>query len=665
MLLACKALHAITMSGESPEQVALRKLVSKDQTDALDLIDSLRSFGAGSYVSLPQIIVCGDQSSGKSSVLQAISRIAFPTKSGLCTRFPTELILRKAKKPAVSVSIVPDQQRSDEERRILSRFNRTVDASKDISTLVPDLIFEFSEVVDQSSSGTSFARDILRVEVSGPDRPQLTIVDLPGLIHSATGQQSSGDVALVKSMVQHYMRERRSIILAVVSAVNDPATQIVLSLARQFDEDGHRSLGIVTKPDALTPGSRRESDIINLARNRDVIFTHGWHVLRNIDTDKGEATLAERDEQERKFFLEGSWATLPRDRLGIEALRERLSKVLLQQITDELPDLMGEIEASASTCRDTLKQLGKARSSTKEQRKYLVRISQRFQIIIKGAVEGTYNETFFGTPQSKKGDVKRLRGVIQNLHESFSEAMSTKGHTREIIQDDSKKESDSEGPRKITRKKFLSHITKLLKTDRGRELPGTFNPMLVRILFTEQSDPWGELVKEHIENLMEATEDFLQLVLKEIADDVTGQELFDRLFDPVLDEIKTKIEEKVNQLLSWRQDGHPVTYDEEFVTTVQDVRSARMKDRTIKVLREYLGITYAGSSGKVVYVSTQRPVDLEKLSDSLNKDSDSLNEHHAASDALDYMLAYYKVKKLVIRAIILLMDDLACNETIR
>lgn len=94
---------------------ALNGLCSEDQLDLLDSVDCLRSQGISHYVSLPQIIVCGDQSSGKSSVLEAISGVSFPTKSNLCTRFPTELVLRKTSHIGVSVSIVPHYSRSESE----------------------------------------------------------------------------------------------------------------------------------------------------------------------------------------------------------------------------------------------------------------------------------------------------------------------------------------------------------------------------------------------------------------------------------------------------------------------------------------------------------------------------------------------------------------------
>ncbi|KAI9792213.1 MAG: hypothetical protein M1816_002754 [Peltula sp. TS41687] len=248
-------------------------LCSKDQFDLLDSIDSLRSQGISHYVSLPQIIVCGDQSSGKSSVLEAISGVSFPIKGNLCTRFPTELVLRKTAHAGVSVSIVPDHTRGESERHALSSFHQKLDSFEGLSALIE----EAKSAMGLSPHGRAFSKDILRVEVSGPDRPHLTIVDLPGLIHSETKQQSASDVELVQDLVQSYMAESRCIILAVFSAKNDYANQIVLKLARAADKMGVRTLG-------------------------DIEFRLGWHVLKNMDSDKGQSSLETRDSEEERFL---------------------------------------------------------------------------------------------------------------------------------------------------------------------------------------------------------------------------------------------------------------------------------------------------------------------------------------------------------------------------
>lgn len=61
-------------------------LQSNDHRELLDTIDRLRIKGITKYVDLSQIILCGDQSAGKSSVLKPISGMSFPTKDNLCTK---------------------------------------------------------------------------------------------------------------------------------------------------------------------------------------------------------------------------------------------------------------------------------------------------------------------------------------------------------------------------------------------------------------------------------------------------------------------------------------------------------------------------------------------------------------------------------------------------
>lgn len=229
-------------------------LCSEEHLHLLNAIDSLRSQGISHYVSLPQIIVCGDQSSGKSSVLEAISGVSFPVKSNLCIRFPTELILRKTKHVSVKVSIVPHHSRSERDRTSLSGFTEKLDSFQDL----PDLIENAKAAMGIMTLGKAFSRDLLRIEVCGPDRPHLTMVDLPGLIHSENKQQSAADIDLITDVVKGYMTEPRSIILAVVSAKNDYANQVVLKLAREADGSGTRTLGVVTKPDTLSPGTGSE-----------------------------------------------------------------------------------------------------------------------------------------------------------------------------------------------------------------------------------------------------------------------------------------------------------------------------------------------------------------------------------------------------------------------
>ena len=612
---------------------ALNGLCSKDQLDLLDSVDCLRSQGISHYVSLPQIIVCGDQSSGKSSVLEAISGVSFPTKSNLCTRFPTELVLRKTSHTGVSVSIVPHHSRSESEQLSLGSFHEQLDGFDGL----PILIENAKAAMGISTHGKAFSKDLLRIEVSGPDRPHLTIVDLPGLIHSETKQQSASDVELVQDVVQTYMKEPRSIILAVVSAKNDYANQIVLKLARIADPRGNRTLGVITKPDTLVPDSESEAMYVSLARNQDVEFRLGWHVLKNMDSETGEWSLIDRDVKEEAFFSQGIWEELSRSLLGVDKLRSRLSKVLLGQIAAELPSLIDEIEIKSNACRSRLDKLGEPRATLDEQRRYLLQISQSFQSLVKASVDGTYNDPFFNDAESETGYQKRIRAVMQNLNLDFAEDLVRRGHRREITgSKDTTRLSGGVVP--VTRDEFLDHIHRLMRRTRGRELPGTFNPMIVADLFLEQSVPWEAITQSHIDRVWKAAKDFLSLAAIYIADAATSKVLFQKIFEPALNQLLGSLNVKTAELLTPHQKSHPITYNHYFTETLQQVRNERSKNEYSRVVKNFFGVS---TLEPVLYMDQRK--DLRQLVTALVQSTEPDMNRFACSEALDCMEAYYKV----------------------
>lgn len=263
---------------------------SNDHAHLLNVIDQLRSIGIERYVALPQLIICGEQSAGKSSALEAISGVRFPTKEGLCTRFATEVILRRDPQESSKAHIIPSEKRSNDEQALLKGFERTVNLDGDF----PAMIDEVMTVMGLSSDSKELSEDVLRVEISGPDQPHLTLVDHPGLYHSGPGSD------LVKELVRRYMRQKRSIILAVVSARNDVELQLVTEMTTKINSKGLRTLGIITKPDEIKDGA--EKQFLDLARNHTVHLRLGWHVHKNRDFTENETSRGQRDETERQFF---------------------------------------------------------------------------------------------------------------------------------------------------------------------------------------------------------------------------------------------------------------------------------------------------------------------------------------------------------------------------
>lgn len=89
--------------------------VGPENSRLLDQVGQLRACGVDEYIDLPQIVVVGDQSTGKSSVLEALTNIPFPRSSVKCTKFATQIRLRRADEVQTIVKIIPDRMCSSAE----------------------------------------------------------------------------------------------------------------------------------------------------------------------------------------------------------------------------------------------------------------------------------------------------------------------------------------------------------------------------------------------------------------------------------------------------------------------------------------------------------------------------------------------------------------------
>ena len=110
----------------------------------LQKIDKLFECNVGEYVDLPQLVVVGDQSSGKSSVLEGLTKVNFPRDSGLCTRFATKITFRRdlsIPQREISASIVPSAQVDEDERHKLQAWK-----AADLQSLSPQ---EFSKMMHE------------------------------------------------------------------------------------------------------------------------------------------------------------------------------------------------------------------------------------------------------------------------------------------------------------------------------------------------------------------------------------------------------------------------------------------------------------------------------------------------------------------------------------
>ncbi len=122
-----------------------------------------------------------------------------------------------------------------------------------------------SDASDQGAD--NFSDDVLKIEICGPNQQHLSVIDVPGIFRNTTeGVTTDADIEVVRNMVNHYMKNPRSVILAVVPANVDIATQEILKMAAKFDKEGQRTLSVLTKPDLVDKGA--ENRVIDLVEGK-------------------------------------------------------------------------------------------------------------------------------------------------------------------------------------------------------------------------------------------------------------------------------------------------------------------------------------------------------------------------------------------------------------
>ncbi|QSZ32353.1 hypothetical protein DSL72_001927 [Monilinia vaccinii-corymbosi] len=669
-------LQAQTIKSETPleptfSSSSLDDLQTEEQRRILDTVAKIRKCGLDSILSLPQLVVCGDQSAGKSSVLEALTEIPFPRNDNLCTRFATEIILRHGQTSSITIKVIPDPSRPPKEQEAIKAFQESITNFEELPRIM-DLATAAMGVSRTDTSdpeASAFSLDVLTIEVEGPTQPQLTLVDIPGLIQSSTKGVSEQDVGLVAEITTKYISQPRTICLAVISATNDAANQPILQKVRRVDPKGDRTLGIITKPDRLPAGSGSESKFLELARNEDVFFKLGWHVLKNRSFEEATSSLLDRNASEATYFRTSNFKSLAPASVGIATLKSRLSLLLFEHVKEELPRLRQDLESALLHAQAQLELQGTRRSAAAECRSYLTQLSMAYYEICKAAVHGHYEDIYFqkdiDEPFSldSPATIARLRAVVQYLNTEFCNTFRKTAYKYQIDMSDTSpseattfseslknaSRSAPSGPIHIGKSMATQWIRQTIVKNRGQELQGNFNPLIIGELFREQSANWGRLATDHVEDVARVCERFLDLLLGEkCPKDVKARIWSSR----IVDALKARREAALRELDLIMEDmqGFPINYNHYYTDTIHKRRQERQKALLTESLRSEME-----PKPSLGYQHTPPSVNIDKIDKvatkffaSVDPDMDNLS----SEEALECLFAIYKVSQKTFIAII-------------
>lgn len=289
-----------------------------------------------------------------------------------------------------------------------------------------------------------------------------------------------------------------------------------------------RTLGAITKPDRLSAGSGSEARFLELARNEDVFFKLGWHVIKNRTFEESEASIEERHLSEQVFFNTSNFKTLPKASVGIDALRTKLSDMLLDHVKKELPRLQDDLQKALDTTKSELQRLGKSRSTVAECRAILTELTLNCYEICKASLNGDYEHGYFKLGADEEfslksnGTIARIRAAIQHANMEFADEFRKKAHKYQIHFNDPPfppdlNEAKKSQPVALSKNEALQWVRRTMLRSRGTELVGNFNPHLIAELFWEQSDPWEVLALKHVHKVTRLCEKFVKNLLGSFA----------------------------------------------------------------------------------------------------------------------------------------------------
>jgi len=341
------------------------------------LQDVFNTVGADA-IQLPQIVIVGSQSSGKSSVIESlVGRSILPRGVGIVTRRP--LILQLIYTPK------DDRVHRSAERGTIDKdeWVEFLHTKEKVFTDWDEVRREIEKETDRvAGSNKGICPDPISLKFYSTSVLSLTMVDLPGLTKVAVGEQPEDIEAQIKQLILKFIQNPNSIILAVSPANMDMATSESLKIARDIDPDGRRTLAVITKLDLMDAGT----DAIDILCGRVIPVKLGIIGVINRSQqdiiDKKDIRDATKDEAS---FLQRKYPTLA-TRNGTPYLAKTLNRLLMHHIRDCLPELKTRVNVMASQFQTLLNSYGQ---EVVEKNTTLLQIITKFASSYVATLDGT------------------------------------------------------------------------------------------------------------------------------------------------------------------------------------------------------------------------------------------------------------------------------------
>jgi interferon-induced GTP-binding protein Mx1 len=386
-------------------------------------LEGLQGLGiAHQELAVPQIAVFGDQSSGKSSLLESISGIPFPKGTGLVTRCPTRISMVHANavedEPEWTATVeLPEQYHAD-------HLSKPVHDPNELA----HILSEAAAMITKNTVNV-FSRDAIHVKVRSPHVPDLTLIDLPGIIRTTTAGQDRSVIAEVDNLLTEFMIQPETIILAVIPSNQDIATVDILERAHRYDPNGERTIGVLTKPDLIDRGG--EDEVLKILLNVRKPLKLGYIMVKNrnqMELKTSSITLQDNFQLEDNYFSSHEIWKVPDPKLrGIKSLCNKLTALIVSRTMEKSTIIKYQLQEKNKEITNELHEItgigiNEFPKDDASKRKLLIKIITRYTQTLRQISNGDYRDsipTKFANFRLKYF----INEVLSNLEEDLNKSV--------------------------------------------------------------------------------------------------------------------------------------------------------------------------------------------------------------------------------------------------
>lgn len=368
-------------------QASFQGIASKSLKAYNDTLGELQGLGVSHDVPLPELVLVGDQSAGKSSVMSGLANLDLPRSDGTCTRCPLHIRVSRNTEWSCRVSLSKEYEFNPPVDRPITESDVTAqDPFFPWKKLPTTQVFEFKTVQDrkdivdvlrwaqvailnddkqhdmfipgsgaiamegnieqaQAHTSAKFSPNVVYLEIKGPGLPNLSFYDMPGMFNNPADARDDYLVSVVRNLSRSYINRPSAIIMCSIPMNSDAENSYTFGVIRRAGATD-RTIGVLTKADLL-PQSGTYDQWLSIMNGTGHETGLGYFITSRPENRELE-TLKQWEEAMFDDHQVDSWPQEFHkfgDRCGVEKLKEFLSRKLGAAFFNSLPQIEHKVKA--------------------------------------------------------------------------------------------------------------------------------------------------------------------------------------------------------------------------------------------------------------------------------------------------------------------------------